>query len=140
MEMTEDEIVWRYGRADNKRKIIGVLSQLNACDRKDIEDVLREKGIIKEPKKGLISKEDMDKMTRKTISKEDVEEIKALARGEEPKMRIIPNAVKETLEQEIASINVYISKLQAKRDVLEEYLGWHKVDEAIEERLKEQQS
>ena len=140
MEMTEDEIVWRYGRADNKRKIIGVLSQLNACDRKDIEDVLRERGIIKDPKKGLISKEDMDKMTRKTISKEDVEEIKALARGEEPKPRYIPEAVRETLEQEIASINVYIAKLQAKRNDIEVFLGWDKVDESIQERLKGQQA
>jgi hypothetical protein len=138
MEMTEDEIVWRYKKSGCSSKMITVLAQLNATNRETIRDILDDHGVL--VKKGLVSKKDMDKMTRKTISKEDVEEIKALARGEEPEEKIIPNAVKETLEQEIASINVYISKLQAKRDVLEEYLGWHKVDEDIEERLKEQQS
>jgi hypothetical protein len=44
------------------------------------------------------------------------------------------------LEQEIASINVYIAKLQAKRNDIEVFLGWDKVDESIQERLKGQQA
>lgn len=51
MMMTEREICQNYKEAKNKKEQIKILSDLNACSRFDIEDVLAKNGLIElEPK------------------------------------------------------------------------------------------
>ena len=44
MQMTNDEIVRRYEKAENRRKMIRILAELNACPKEDIRKILREAG------------------------------------------------------------------------------------------------
>lgn len=45
MQMSNEEIVRRYKEAKDKAKQLGILSELNACDRQKIKDILAEGGI-----------------------------------------------------------------------------------------------
>ncbi|MBQ0111750.1 MAG: DUF1599 domain-containing protein [Bacteroidales bacterium] len=45
MEMTNEEIVLRYRRSDNQRDQIKILSELNDCDKADIQVILKENGL-----------------------------------------------------------------------------------------------
>ena len=44
LEMSEEEIVKSYRNATKKREQIKVLSELNACDKKTIREILRQHG------------------------------------------------------------------------------------------------
>ena len=44
LEMSEEEIVKSYRNATKKREQIKVLSELNACDKKTIREILRQYG------------------------------------------------------------------------------------------------
>lgn len=48
MYMSEEEIVGRYKRAGNKNGQIKILSELNACGKEDIMEVLKKNGAIEE--------------------------------------------------------------------------------------------
>ena len=145
MEMTEDEIVWRYKKSGCNSKQITVLADLNDTNRETIRDILDDHGVLK--KKGTVPKMDTKKTVKKSLSKEDVEEIKALARGEdentklpEKEERIIPETIRRILEQDIITINRYIQDLENQRHEIECYLGWHDVDQKMEIRLQGQQA
>lgn len=45
MQMTEEEIVRRYKQADNKRKSIRILAELNGCQKQTIRDILEANGL-----------------------------------------------------------------------------------------------
>ena len=45
MEMTNGEIIRLYKQADNKRNMIRTLSELNACPKEDIRQILRDAGL-----------------------------------------------------------------------------------------------
>lgn len=45
MQMTNSEIVRRYKAADNWRKMIRILAELNACPKEEIRKILREAGL-----------------------------------------------------------------------------------------------
>lgn len=47
MQMNDTEIVSSYKRAESKSKQITILSELNACSKKDIEKVLKKAGVLK---------------------------------------------------------------------------------------------
>lgn len=47
MQMTEQEIVINYKRAENHKGQIKILSELNACPKDEIERILRENGLMK---------------------------------------------------------------------------------------------
>lgn len=44
MQMSEQEIVKSYEKATKKRDQIKILSELNACSREDIREILRAHG------------------------------------------------------------------------------------------------
>lgn len=44
MQMTNSEIVRRYKAADDRRKMIRILAELNACPKEEIRKILREAG------------------------------------------------------------------------------------------------
>lgn len=45
MQMSNEEIVRSYREAKDKAKQLGILSELNACDKQKIKDILAEGGI-----------------------------------------------------------------------------------------------
>jgi hypothetical protein len=45
MQMTDAQIIRSYRQAKNKYKQITILSQLNACSKKTIKDILEKNGI-----------------------------------------------------------------------------------------------
>lgn len=45
MQMTNDEIIRRYKAADDRRKMIRILSELNACPKKVIRQILMDAGL-----------------------------------------------------------------------------------------------
>ena len=47
MQYTEDEIISKYNHADNKKEMIGILADLNACDKKTIENIVGVKKVAK---------------------------------------------------------------------------------------------
>lgn len=49
MEMTVREIQRSYNAAKNKKQQIGILADLNDCDRKTIEDILQVSSVPAEP-------------------------------------------------------------------------------------------
>lgn len=44
MQMTNSEIIRRYKQAENRRKMIRILAELNACPKEEIRKILREAG------------------------------------------------------------------------------------------------
>ena len=45
MQMSNEEIVRNYREAKDKAKQLGILAELNACDKQKIKDILTEGGI-----------------------------------------------------------------------------------------------
>lgn len=48
MEMTNNEIVAKFKRAESKKEQISILAQLNACDEEKIKQILLDEGIPEE--------------------------------------------------------------------------------------------
>ncbi len=150
MNMTEGEIITSYRQAKSPRKQIKIIAELNQTDQDTIKGILIKHGVMKAPekkeivKKGLVSKQDMDEMIKKPkkegITKEQVEEIKDIIKHEGKEeckcecRTIIPDTIRMVLEQDIISINNYIHELEARRDEIEKYLGWDKIEESLNER------
>lgn len=65
MQMTVEEIIRNYTQAKDKSKQIGILADLNGCDKEKIRSILRTKGVPL-PTKGRPKKETS---TRKTSTK-----------------------------------------------------------------------
>lgn len=65
MQMTTEEIIRNYTEAKDKSKQIGILADLNGCDKEKIRSILRTKGVPL-PTKGRPKKETS---TRKTSTK-----------------------------------------------------------------------
>lgn len=68
MQMTTEEIIRNYTEAKDKSKQIGILADLNGCDKEKIRSILRTKGVPL-PTKGRPKKETS---TRKTSTVEKV--------------------------------------------------------------------
>lgn len=65
MQMNDTEIVSSYKRAESKSKQITILSELNACSKKDIEKVLKKAGVLKTSNSNTDTDEDnIDNDTR----------------------------------------------------------------------------
>ena len=63
--MNDTEIVSSYKRAESKSKQITILSELNACSKKDIEKVLKKAGVLKTSNSNTDTDEDnIDNDTR----------------------------------------------------------------------------
>lgn len=45
MQMTDNEIVKSYKKAQDRRKQIGILAELNLCTKEDIRIILRKAGV-----------------------------------------------------------------------------------------------
>lgn len=62
MQMTVEEIIRNYTQAKDKSKQIGILADLNGCDKEKIRSILRTKGVPL-PTKGRPKKETVEKVT-----------------------------------------------------------------------------
>lgn len=73
MQMTVEEIIRSYTQAKDKSKQIGILADLNGCDKEKIRSILRTKGVPL-PTKGRPKKETSTRKTstRKTSTVEKV--------------------------------------------------------------------
>ena len=60
MQYTEDEIKSKYNHASNKKEMIQILADLNACDEKVIESIVGYKKPIKTANKAVIKVSKMD--------------------------------------------------------------------------------
>lgn len=62
MQMTVEEIIRSYTQAKDKSKQIGILADLNGCDKEKIRSILRTRG-VELPTKGRPKKTDVKKTT-----------------------------------------------------------------------------
>ncbi|MBR2654709.1 MAG: hypothetical protein IKD59_09195 [Lachnospiraceae bacterium] len=73
MQMTKSEIVRSYREAASKRNQIGILADLNACPREDIEKILKEAGVLGSSKKKAAKKEEVPRVTKAKVSRKTAE-------------------------------------------------------------------
>lgn len=62
MQMTVEEIIRNHTQAKDKSKQIGILADLNGCDKEKIRSILRTRG-VELPTKGRPKKETVEKVT-----------------------------------------------------------------------------
>lgn len=67
MQMTDKEIIRSYKEALNKRKQIEVLSDLNACTREDIVNILSAAGVYNKSGKKPAKKEDIPRVKKTKV-------------------------------------------------------------------------
>lgn len=81
LHMTEAEIVGRYRRAENQSTQVGILAELNCCDKSEIIEVLERNGIElkKRGRKKPVSK-DKDKKEEPVKSPAKEESLPAIVR------------------------------------------------------------
>lgn len=73
MQMTKSEIVRSYREAASKQNQIGILADLNACPREDIEKILKEAGVLGSSKKKAAKKEEVPRVTKAKVSRKTAE-------------------------------------------------------------------
>ena len=116
MQMTESEIVRSYKNAQTPRKQIKILAELNACDRKEIRDILLKHG-CKLPATG-----NRYKSTKASAEKcQPSQPVDVWEDDEVPKI-VFELARQELLkvEEDIASAEIDRDLLQANIDKLEQ--------------------
>lgn len=137
MQMTVEEIIKNYMQAKDKAKQIGILADLNGCDKEKIRSILRTRG-VELPTKGRPKKEQdiiktdssYDKMS-KTVT------IKNLATGEvitkslgelvmkdewQETKPVLPAAVKLLIQERIGLIAEQRLSLDSEQEELENFL------------------
>lgn len=135
MQMTPREIVSSFRRAGNKKEQVGILAELNDCDKETICEVLRKEGVdpglIPDFTKKVIVVENQDKkggtkMARqaaKTVTEaiQEVPEEKKVETSTNEK-EMVPQAVIEVVNAEIARLNAAIREIEVKRAELEAFI------------------
>ncbi len=152
MQMTTEEIIRNYTEAKDKSKQIGILADLNGCDKEKIRSILRTKGVPL-PTKGRPKKETVEKVTwlkedpkiedlvqkdefespirpmKATIKGGQVKKItfKNIDTGEETvacaeEKPFIPEVVKGLVIERISQIEFEITKLKLDKEELEDFL------------------
>lgn len=104
MQMTENEIVEKYKRAEKKRDQIKILSELNACSREDIREILRRHG-CEVPGTG----NRYTAKNKETIQDELREEM------QKPKATIKPRVMKALVPEEQKKIPACVIKAAERR-------------------------
>lgn len=132
MQMTNKEIVGKFNRADDKKKIVQILADLNGCSREDILDILRMHDIPeselpkKRGRKPVTVKKEFEPAELQEIGNPDQENAeKADAGAPEvpatPEMPAMPEVVSEFIKDEIERITKEIVALEKIRDELCDY-------------------
>lgn len=135
MQMTPAEIVSSFRRATNKKEQVGILAELNACDKETICEVLRRQGVdpklIPDFTKKVIVVENQDKkggskmarLAAKTVPEavQEAPEAKQVETSTQEK-EVVPQAVIEVVNAEIARLNVAIHEMEVKRAELEAFI------------------
>jgi len=152
MQMTVEEIIRSYTQAKDKSKQIGILADLNGCDKEKIRAILISKG-CQMPTKGRPKKETVEKVTwpkedpkiedlvqkdefespirpmKATIKGGHVKKItfKNIDTGEETvacaeEKPFIPEVVKGLVIERISQIEFEITKLKLDKEELEDFL------------------
>lgn len=152
MQMTTEEIIRNYTEAKDKSKQIGILADLNGCDKEKIRAILISKG-CQMPTKGRPKKETVEKVTwpkedlkiedlvqkdefespirpmKATIKGGHVKKItfKNIDTGEETvacaeEKLFLPEVVKGLVIERISQIEFEITKLKLDKEELEDFL------------------
>ena len=114
MEMSENEIVKSYIKAQYKTRQVKILAELNTCSTATIEGILRKNGITYPPVKGAKSKaehEVYEKIMNEELNKPII--TKPLATPEVKK--IVPDAVANLVRQRIIDLDCMLQELDEKR-------------------------
>ena len=116
MQMTEKEIIRSYKEALNKRKQIEVLSDLNACPREDIVNILSAAGVYNKPGKKPAKKEDIPRVKRIKIKAVKSGEVSAMP--EDAKKEMDEN-IRRQLEEIKAETSVREEDVRVSKEVAE---------------------
>lgn len=98
MEMTEQEIVNKYNRAESKSKQIKILAELNACSTQQIKDVLSKNGIKLRGIKTELQKVETHSIDEKIEVKESLDMQEAIATAKEAMTDAINRKNKELVD------------------------------------------
>lgn len=128
MQMTTEEIIRNYTEAKDKSKQIGILADLNGCDKEKIRSILRTKGVPL-PTKGRPKKETTEKKIESYVKKVTFKNIdtgeETVACAEEKPLEekpFIPEVVKGLVIERISQIEFEITKLKLDKEELEDFL------------------
>ena len=136
--MTVEEIIRSYTQAKDKSKQIGILADLNGCDKEKIRAILISKG-CQMPTKGrpkketsktaeaLVKKDEFEsprRPTKVTFKNIDTGEETVACAEEEPleEKPFIPEVVKGLVIERISQIEFEITKLKLDKEELEDFL------------------
>lgn len=137
MQMTVEEIIKNYMQAKDKAKQIGILADLNGCDKEKIRSILRTRG-VELPTKGRPKKEQdiiktdssYDKMSKTvTIKNLATGEVTTKSLGElvmkdewQETKPVLPAAVKLLIQERIGLIAEQRLSLDSEQEELENFL------------------
>ena len=144
MQMTTEEIIRSYTTAKDKSKQIGILADLNGCDKEKIRAILISKG-CQMPTKGRPKKETTEKKIESLVKKDEFESpirptkvtiqgghvkkvtFRNIDTGEETvacadEKPFIPEVVKGLVIERISQIEFEITKLKLNKEELEDFL------------------
>lgn len=128
MQMTTEEIIRNYTEAKDKSKQIGILADLNGCDKEKIRAILISKG-CQMPTKGRPKKETTEKKIESYVKKVTFKNIdtgeETVACAEEKPLEekpFIPEVVKGLVIERISQIEFEITKLKLDKEELEDFL------------------
>ena len=141
MQMTVEEIIRNYTEAKDKSKQIGILADLNGCDKEKIRSILRTKGVPL-PTKGrqIIKTEykyDADRkaliLTNKTtgntetIPLDELIDKTPIVGLPNPTTELVvkptlPNIVKDMIKERLVAIESKIIELRLDKEELEDFL------------------
>lgn len=133
MTMSNDEIIRAYLQSKDQRKQIGILADLNGCDKEKIRTILIHHG-VKLPTPGRPKKE-IKEAQEKIEKKREAAVIKKasdvlpvpmetpnIARVLEKKMGPLPMSVVTALEKRIEEIDVKIFELNFEKEEIKSFL------------------
>lgn len=130
MTMSNEEIIRSYTQSKDQRKQIGILADLNGCDKEKIRTILIHHG-VKLPTPGRPKKEVKEPTVKieKRIEKRKASEVLPvpmetpnIARVLEKKMGPLPMSVVTALEKRIEEIDVEIFELNFEKEEIKRFL------------------
>jgi len=130
MTMSNEEIIRSYTQSKDQRKQIGILADLNGCDKEKIRSILIHHGVKLptpgRPKKEI--KEAQEKIEKKreaaVVKKapEAVPETKKEVKPTVPTKPTLPMSVETALEKRIEEIDVEIFELNFEKEEIKRFL------------------
>lgn len=109
MHMSEVEILGKFRRADDKKEVVQILSELNACSYAEMKEYLVEHGI---PAEEIPVKRGRKKMVSAVANKcENAGQI--------------PEPVIELAKKRIGELTEKVKELETERDCLCDFLSMH---------------